>query len=417
MLIPKKIFSCVPALFLLLFSCVSNDSSVLDALSSKEKSDILTEKGIALYKEKIERNNDYSSETKDEVKSYFTKALTFNKNNKIALDYISKIDSLAKLGFEKMYNIAVTFRDVKKKSESDEFYMCYYLEKALVIDPSNEKGLKLKKESKNTYDKLEKLYLTRGTDIKNKINSSRVAGDKEKLFIAGNDNYYKGTMIESTNSVFKAELSYYENQIMEIVRNTINSLNSKIRIKQFDAVANALYNLDQNNRRIYNKFTREILDLKFQLYHDWAIDLYGKKNTKLAAYKIDAALSVKNDNYLSDLKKKISDSFNSDSIDSVLVDIDALIFSGDLYAAKGKIDYYEKSVKDAAQKKELDKRSQSILDKIPDLYQAAVDEYNNENFKEAIIKFDAISKLSPNYLDTNSYLEKSIKTQKILDNS
>jgi hypothetical protein len=400
-----------------LYSCVSNDSSVLDSLNSKEKSDILTEKGIALYKEKIEKNNDYSSETKDEVKKYFTMALSYNKNNKTAMDYINKIDSLAKSGFDKMYNIALTFMDVKKKSESDEFNMCLYLDKALAIDPSNEKGLKLKKAIRSTYDKLVKLYSTRGTDIKNKISKARTEGEKEKLYIAGNDNYYMATVIDSTNPVFKTELSYYENQIREIVKAAIASLNNKIKIKQFDAVANSLYSLDQKNSRIYHEFAREILDLKFQLYHDWAIDLYGKKNQKLALYKIDAALSIKNDNYLSDLRKKISDSSNSDSIDSVLVDIDALITSGDLYTAKVKIDYYEKSVKDAAQKKELDKRSQSVFDKIPDLYQAAIDEYNNENFKEAIKKFDAINKLSPNYLDTNSYLEKAIKTQGILDNS
>jgi hypothetical protein len=307
--------------------------------------------------------------------------------------------------------------NVKKKSESDEFNMCLYLEKALVIDPSNEKGLKLKKDIKATYDKLLKLYSDRGTDIKSKINKTRVEADKEKLYVAGNDNYYKATLLDGSSSVFKTELSYYENQITEMVRTTIASLNNKIKIKQFDAVENALYNLDQNNRRIYNKFTGEILDLKYKLYHDWAVDLYGKKNFTLALYKINAALAIKNDNYLSDLKKKISDSFNSDSIDSVIVDIDALIFEGDLYAAKSKIDYYRKTVKDAAQKKELDQRSQSILDKIPDLYESAVDEYNSENFKEAIRKFDAINKLSPNYLDTNSYLEKAIKTQKILDNS
>jgi hypothetical protein len=412
-----KYLFCVLALFLFLFSCISNDSSVLDALSNKEKSDILTKKGIALYQEKIEKNNDYSAETKDEVKKYFTMALSFNKDNKTATDYITKIDSLAKIGYEKMYNIAVTYKDVKKKSEADEFYMCFYLEKALVIDPANEKGLKLKKEINKTYEKLVKLYINRGTEIKNKINSSRVQSEKDKLFIAGYDNFFKATLIDGSNSGFKSELSFFENQIAEMMKTAVTALYNKIKIKQFDAAANALSALDQNNAKVHKRFAREILDIKFQLYRDWAVDLYGKKNLKLALYKIDAALSIKNDNYLSDLKNKISDSITSDSFDSILADIDALIFSGDLYAAKGKIDYLKNSTKDAANKQELAKRAQLILAKIPDLYQAAVDEYNAENIKEAINMFDAINKLRPNYLDTNSYLEKAIKIQKILDNS
>ncbi len=410
----KSLFR-VFALFLFLASCVSNDSSVLDALSEKEKSNILTEEGIGKYKEKIEKNKDFSTETKEEIRKYFTMALSYDKNNKTASDYIKKIDSLSQLLFEKMYAIALSFKNVKKKSESDEFNMCLYLEKALALDPSNEKGLKFKKDNKATYDKLLALYSARGTGIKNKIDKTRVETEKDKLYIEGNDNYYKATLLDGSSSVYKAELSYFENQISETVKRTIASLDGKIKIKQFDAVAAGLYNLDQNNKRIYNKFTREILDLKYRLYHDWAVDLYGKKNFTLAIYKINAALAIKNDKYLSDLKNKISDSFNSDSIDAVIVDIDALIFDGNLYAAKAKIDYYRKTVKDAAQKKELDERSRLILDKIPDLYQAAIDEYNNENFKEAITKFDAIKKLSPNYSDTNSYLEKAIETQKILD--
>lgn len=405
----------IPILFFFLFSCVSNDSSVLESLNDKEKSDILTQEGIGRYKEKIEKNKDYSSESKADVKKYFTMALSYDKNNRTAIEYIKKIDSLSQLLFEKMYAIAVSFQSVKKKSEADEFNMCLYIEKALDIDPGNEKGLKLKKTVNATYDKLFKLYSTRGTDIKNKIYKTRVESEKEKLYIAGNDNYYKATLLDDSNQGFKNELSYYENQIGEKVKGTIASLDNKIKIKQFDAVADALFDLDQNNKRIYNKFNREILDLKYRLFHDWAVDLYGKKNFTLAIYKINAALAIKNDNYLTDLKNKISDSFNSDSIDAVIGDIDALILDGNLYAAKTKIDYYRKSVKDATQKKELDKRTKSILDKIPDLYQAAIGEYNNENFKEAISKFDAINKLSPDYLDTNSYLEKATDTQKILD--
>ncbi len=413
-------FLFFPVLLILAFSCSSYDTFLLKTMSNSEKSDILTEKGIAKFREEIEKAGNYSSEKKEEVEKYFRTALAFNRANNTAKEYIRKLSSLKELLFERMYDNAMSYKDIRNKNESDEFNMCFYLEKALAIDPSNKKAQKFKKEIKDVYDKLIKLYASRGGDIKSRINSTRDKNRREKLYIAGNDNYYRATLIDPSNSTFKNELKFYESRIADTVKSKLAELNAGLKKGRFESVADSMYILDQNNRRIYNRFTKEILDLKFRLYYYWGIVLYRDKKYQAAIYKINAALSIKNDNYLAGLKDKINDTLSSEyfknSFDSIIIDIDEMINNGDLDLAKKKIDYYRKSIRDPGQKRELEKRSKLILDKIPGLYQSAVNDYNDENFDDAMKKFGIVSRINPDYLDLKNYIEKTKNKQQMLQN-
>jgi polyhydroxyalkanoate synthesis regulator phasin len=415
----KKLVGIIFICFLSLNSCLTgNDSFLISNLNDDEKSDLLTQKGIERYKKEIEQNEEYKKS--EEIKKYFTTALSYNNANKTAAEYIKKIDFVKQRLVNKYYKTAIYYKNKKNRTIDDEYNMCYYLEKSIEIEPSNKDALKLKRENKDVYDKLIKFYLNKGNDIKNKIKDSKNDSYTERLYINGINNYKRILLIDASNNQALNEYKSFESEISKIVSSQIKALGNKIKAGNYDEVYESLNKLDKNNQIINNKYNDEILDLKYQLYYNWSIFLYKKNKLQLSLYKINAALSIKKDNYLLSLKDKISETLQSEffknSFESLSDEIDELIDNGSLDVAKNKIDGLKKSVKDQNQKKELDNKINRIIQKLPTIYDEAVNAYNDENFDIAIKKFQIIITVDPNYKEAKNYLDKAVEKQKVLEN-
>ena len=97
-----------------------------------------------------------------------------------------------------------------------------------------------------------------------------------------------------------------------------------------------------------------------------------------------------------------------------LESIDDLINDNQLITAKQRIDYLSRSA-NPNQKKQLDAKLNQITAKLDSLYDDAVKDYNNENFKTAIQKFGNIVNINKDYKDASKYYDKAVEKQKTLD--
>lgn len=406
-------------LLIFIISSKSTDSFIIKNLNDAEKSKILTDKGVLIYENEIEKKQEYNEDSINKVKEYFLNALLLDNNNEKAKEYIKKIESEKQNSFNKMTNKVFFYKNKKNKTEKDEFNQCFFLERALDINPTDNNALKLKRELKPLYDNLVSKYLSDGNKIKEMINNTKSENDKISLYVRGYDIYNKIKLIDGTNNSATKEIAYYSNQLAKVTAQKLKENDAKLKSDKFSEVYAALKDMDNYNNKSNRKYTKEILDLKFRLFNLWGMDLYGKGNYQSSLYKINEALAIKYDKNLENIKsvalEKLNTEYIKNSYETTLALIDELIDKENLNQAKVKIDAMLKIVKDASRKSELNEKSKIVIDKSRELYNSAIEDYNNENFSDAIRKFQIVIKIISDYRDVKNYLEKSLEKQKVLD--
>jgi len=405
---------------IIIISCKSADRFIIKNFDDFEKSKILTDKGIAIYENDIEKKQEYTEGTINIVKEYFLYALYLDKSNERAKEYIKKMDSLKQYFFNKMMKSVFLYKNKNKRQDRDEYYLCYYLEKALEIDPANSEALKLRSELKTLREKLVDSYTSEGDKIKEMINKTKSEDDKIKLYVSGYDIYKYIKLIDNTNNNAIKELEYYSNQLEKVTVQKLKENEAKLRAGKFNEVYTALKVIVNYNDRSYGKHTREITDIKYRLFYFWGLDLYRKGEFLNSLYKINEALVIKKDRNLLNIKRNITEEkLNTENIknsyESVMAEIDDHIDKENLVMAKIKIDSLLKMVKANEQKIELKEISKTVIEKSKELYDTAVKDYNDENFSEAIRKFQIVIKVISDYKDVKSYLDKSVEKQKVIE--
>jgi hypothetical protein len=398
-----------------IFSCVS-DQFLLNNLSQNEKSNLIVEKGINKYNEFIADPQDLTK--LDSIKQYFEIALQYNQNNAKAKDYLNKVNSFKEIRAKQFVKNAAYFKNIAKRSERDDFYMCYNIEKALEIDPLNKEALSLKNEIKNSYNKLIKSYMDRGEKAKEDAAKENNSLKKKKLIFYSIDNFTNILLLEPSNAKAKSEKADFESSIKKDMQTLISKSNDDLNKSNFTSVRNNIPVLREYNKYIDNKMDKEVNDLEYTLNYKWAEFYYKSNKMDLASNKITIALSIKKSNESLNLNKLIQDKRTkqvmSVSFDTNLESIDDLINDNQLTTAKQKIDYLYKSA-NPNQKKLLDAKINQITQKLDSLYDDAVNDYNNENFKIAIQKFGNIININKDFKDASKYYDKAVEKQKTLD--
>ena len=202
------------------------------------------------------------------------------------------MDSLKQYFFNKMMKSVFLYKNKNKRQDRDEYYLCYYLEKALEIDPANNEALKLRSELKALREKLVDSYTSEGDKIKEMINKIKSEDDKIKLYMSGYDIYKYIKLIDNTNNNAIKELEYYSNQLEKVTVQKLKENEAKLRAGKFNEVYTALKVIVNYNDRSYGKHTREITDIKYRLFYFWGLDLYRKGEFLNSLYKINEALAI-----------------------------------------------------------------------------------------------------------------------------
>jgi hypothetical protein len=404
-------------LLILVTSCKSTDMFLIKILDDSEKAKIVNDKGIASYKINIEQNQDINSI--NIVKPYFLKTLEYDKNNAVAKEYISKLANFKTEYLNKMLRNAAALRDKKDRKESDEYAIAYNIERVLTIDPGNKEALKMKRELKANYDKLIKLYLDKANESVKKADSIQDNNRKERVLLEAYDYYKKILVLDKVNSQAVKLKKTIENIFVEKVRTMLAEANSYLQKKQYAKADKLFDSIEYYNKKIDNKFIKEIKTVEYKVYYNWALSLYKTNKIDSSLYRVNQAIQAGRESEALDLRNKINsvlkDADLSKSFDSAIDDIDEMIANDDLVPAKNKIDSLSQVAQSNVQKSLLEKKLSTIMEKLTPIYNSAVADYNSENYKDASDKFGKIVNIAPDYKDAKSYYDKASEKQKILE--
>ena len=413
----KNIF--LSLLFIFAFiSCKSGDSFLLESLNDSEKSDILTNKGIERYQKDLIENEDTTRI--ESVKVYFVRALEYNPANQTATQYIKRVDSFKDLLVKRLLNAALRYKNIgKNKSELDEFNMCYFIQSALNLDPRSKEAEKMKNEAKDSFKKIIDIFMQRGDKTKEAHSKEKNETVLKRMEFDAIYFYNRVLLLDPDNVKAKSEKSNFESFILSDMRKLADEASKFLNAKNYIEARNKIYLLKDYGNKLGDKMKDEISKLDYNLNYNWANYLYSINNLDLASAKIWLALEANKSQEAYNLNRVIQEKRSkvilAQSFDSIVENIDQLINANELSNAKRSIDNIYKSLANQKQKDTLDSKISVINSKIAPLYNEAIQNYNEENFKDAIKKFKTILEIDENYKDAKQYYNKAIEKQKTIE--
>lgn len=405
-------------LFFISCASVPKDSLFLvNNLDNEEKSKVITEKGIKLYKSELEGQENYQKLSG--IKEYFVVALRFNPENEEAEEFLDKINNFIVTKVEEKITIAEKLIKKEKRSEEEDFTLAYAVRKAYELDPKNSDVLRLKKETANLTDELAVQYLKQTESELNKIKEEDKPLDKSKIYLTAYDNCRKALMLEPENKEAILEKQAIESELDVIIKGFLKEASEKLSKNDFKGTGSSLKTCNEINKKLDAKYKEDITVLTYELNYKWASALLSKKDYKGAEAKIKTALRVKRTSEAINLRDKITSLQKDDafakSFKKWLDEIDSLITSKDLGTAYDKIQSILGKTNDKNHIKELKTREGKIKNELAGIYESALKFYKEENFKEAIRLLKIIVHIDAKYKQASDYLEKAESRQKLLD--
>ena len=418
-------FSIYLVIILTFMNCTSYDLYIVSKFDNKDKSNVLANKGIELYKSELEKKSNY--ESIPEIRKIFIMALRLYQDNYNAILYLKRTNVFKKEKFKKIYATAVKYKNRKKKSEQDEFNMCYFLQEALKIDPKHIKAIELKNEIWPVYKKLVNIYLDRGKTIKKELKKAKNDAENNTLFTKALNFFGRALLLDPDNKAAKDEKQYFENLVIDNMKDIMAEAEADIKKSDFKNAQIKVKTLKNYNKLIDQKLLTETKNIEHDIYLNQAKNYLTDNEYTLARKKIKQALDIKKEKQALDLKKnidaiiisKINRTTKQKSLQNSIVKIDKLIDDNELKIAEDRIQSLIQTTSEEKYINQLKTRLSKIQNTknkiLIDIYKQAVDDYNNENFKEAIAKFRQIIELDENYENSQEYLDKAIEKQKALE--
>lgn len=397
---------------------------LINKLSYEEQSYVLSAKGVSLYNE-LEKTLNYSEIP--EIREYFIKALYLHKNNVEAITYLKRINEFRSRNFNRMYETALRFKNRENRTEQDNFNMCFYIQKALEISPQHVKGVKLKEEVSHEFDKLIVLYNERGRAVKNELQAVTDKNIRDELILKGLDSFGRILLISPGNKEAGAEKEYFESVIISSMKEIIAQSLSDIENRKYSSIESSIALLEKYNARVDNRMRNEIAEIRYKMNYNQAQDFLRQNNLSIARRRISTALMYRNTAEALNMQREInrriasltSEYRKQQDFATLNNEVNLLIKEEEFSLARDRVKELldkagnnQERVRITALQNEI---NQKIKDILPKLYQEAVSAYNSENFREAIVKFQKIIGMEPNYEQAQDYLHKAVRRQEVLD--
>ncbi|MCW8966818.1 MAG: hypothetical protein OQK82_09075, partial [Candidatus Pacearchaeota archaeon] len=397
-------------LFMTQCASVPPDSRFLiDSLSNEEKSRVVCDKGILMYKSQLEKEENF--QVLPEIKEYFEVALRFDPENEKAEEYLVKLENFVVSKVEEKIGIAEKLLAVKKPTEKQNFQLAYAVKTAYDLDPKNEEVLGLKKKVDTLTDELIDSYLKQTQAELTKIVEKDTPGEKAKKYISAMTNCRKALQLRRDSKKALSEKRNIESFLELIIKDVLKTAKESLAKKDYKKTESALIICNDINKNLDGNYTKDIAALSYDLYYVWAQAFYGKKDYNNALAKLTAAIRAKNTKEAIALKKKITNlKYGSDfavSFKKWMAEIDSLITKNKYVEAYDKIQSLLGKTRDKNYVKQLKNKEKILKDKLQGLYNEGIKLYKQEKFKNAIELLKIIVHIDENYEQVKDYLDKA----------
>ncbi len=405
-------------------STAADDAFLVKKLDDQAKSRVLTDLGVSEYQSELVNRGTY--EKAKEIREYFAVALRFDPANYRAKQYLNLVDNFKNSRLRQMLKTANALVAKQKRKEQEDFEMCIAVQTAARLDPSNPEVSKLVRDTAKVRENLIEVYLSRSKASVGKVNSSTPAATRDALYLDAFKNAGKAAQIDPQNSTAAGQLSSIRAELEKIFarHNTVTS--RLIAAGQFEDAKKEIAFLSDLNRKLEGTFNTEVKSVQYSLNYQWARSYFSKKDYVQADVKAASAQSYKKTDEVEALRKRIADAVaqaakaataaaKEVSFDQALQEIDALIASGELVAAKNRIDAEANGTTDQPKLDKLDDKRDKVKSFLKDLYDKAVSAYRSESFKDAIELLQTIVQIDAGYEQAADYLDKAEAKQKLIE--
>jgi hypothetical protein len=414
-----------PRLFYIIIICAlcingcatHGDILIINSYSDKEKSVLLSDKGIQLYNVMIGKGD---LALVPSIKNFLQESLKLYPGNENAGIYLQKSEEYNRAAITKSIKIAKRYLSKKsERTENDNYDLCLTLQKAHQIDPTNDEVINLLEKTSDVREKLAEKMLVDGDvqlEVIGKIGNCIIQG---KAIIPIIEKYDEMLILDSSQA---DKLTEKRSCFLNLLSGDMDSIIVETKMltgksKYHDAELR-LKILNNYNRYANHHYDDLLKSLQYDLYFNWSKRLCDSNQIDLASEKIHLALKSMKTHEALALEVVIQNNKSkvdaTASFDNRISEIDVLLEQKEIALAYQKINALKVMTKTKAKLQALENRKAKAHALLEIVYNDAATDFVNENYSSAVKGLENILAVTRNYKDARSYLKKSKSELKIL---
>ena len=404
-------WSLVVVLLATLAGCLSpTDKWLTQNLTASEKSAIIASRGLVLY-EKLLAEKDYTLVA--QIRAYYATALVADAANSKTLEAIDALDAwLTKRQSDAKQTAAtLTAKKPETLTEKDKIELVLVFRELKGLAPPDFDLLALEARVAPLEVEVLALFTKRIESDEKALAAAKTESAKTPLFVSLKNSVAALQKLDPKNpdvASAEARLAASLNAHLAI---SVGDTRKALGAKNFAEAVKALIVADKTLAAVSLDPPEDVQKLRYQIYFDWAKNLFDTKKYSEATSRINSALAVQSTDEALDLKVKIARAATTRDFDAeyAAIDkqIDGLIKSGDFNAAWSMVGTTLPQLKKEDTKAQATARRKQILEGVRSLYEKAVKSYNEEDYAEAKLGLDIVVAVDPGYLLAKSYHEKA----------
>jgi hypothetical protein len=416
--LPAFLMATVVLALLALAGCASvQDNFLLTKLDNQSKARALVDEGVAQYQAQLIRKGDLSKVAS--VREYFIMALRFDPQNLLAARYRDLVDNYRAAQLSQALKEAQSYSARQRRAEDEDFAMCVSIQTARRLDPDNAAAAKLSHDTESIRQTLVAKLLSKAWTSLGNAAQAPSASERENADIEAYQGFDKVLLIDPQNSTAAAQIASLKDTLGRAAAAHLAAVKKLIAAGQFETARDQIAALSATSRKVDGVLDGQVASARYLLDYQWARSFYLHKAYVLADARVNEAIRIAPTDEAYALKRKIADLASEEeretSFDAALQQIDDLIQQGDLASASTRIEALAKSEQDSARLDQLDTRRQKVRSYLPQMYAAAVTDYRNENFKDAIDLLQTVVSIDVSYEQAADYLDKATAKEKLVE--
>ena len=396
---------------------LSDSRFFVKAVDDQQKAALLAEKGAALYESELVKAENY--ERIEEIRRYFETALRYDPENRRAARYIESLNSFVQTRVDKKIALALSLIKKPNRTEDESFQLCTALAEVSRLSPKNADIGKLKEESEPVRAALVASYAEKGKNINSSVKEGDGVEKTEQAYLQALDFYRKVMLIDPENGQARSEKKALQDDLSPFFQAKKNGVEQMIAKGQFDQANKDLPELQSLDKKLDNRFEKELKALSYSLYYQWAKRSLAQKKYQTAGDLVEKALAVDKTSEAVSLKREIFARKRTleegADFEALLEYVDSLIDQNRLGDANRGIENMLGKTADQGRTRQLEQRKARVRALLPDLYKQGVDAYKEESFQKAVQTMGVVVDVDPDYEQAASYLEKARSKQRLLE--
>jgi hypothetical protein len=387
-------------------------------VTNQEKSRILTDKAIGLYKTEIEVRENYAR--LPDIREMLTAALRFDPANARADEYLGKIGTYRSDKVKERIKAIENLKAKKALSDEDQFLVAFYSQKLYELDPDDANVRAIRDGNREARESLVRKYMAEGAKLRGQIKPGDPDDVKQMLALQALDQYERTLRIDPESGQVREAIAGIRAELAMYFGKKADLFAAKVKVRDYPAAASVLQELTALNAKLDKIHDGDLRDMTYALNYPWAAALLSQNQYFPADQKIKAALAANRTQEALALKAKVDYAMKTvgqeQFFNDTLKDLDSLLNQGSLVQANNRLQVLYAQFADQAKVRLLDQRKSRLQSGLPDMYSQAVQYFNAEDFKKSVELFDVIVQVNPDYEQAKSYLENARSKQALLEN-